>query len=251
MSRHPIDISEKSGVRYLHFGSPWVQGAMRIARPWALELAYTREMMAGLLLREPPWPRHALLIGLGAGSLAKFLWKHRPDTRITVIEIDPRIPLAARQYFQLPEAPSRLDIQVGDGVAYMLRPGPAFDCILVDGYDHQARAGALDTAPFYQACRARLSDEGLLAVNLFGRSRGFVDSVARLETAFDGRVLVFPSCDSGNAIAFAAGVEPVDVPLATLHERADLLKADTGLDLAPTLARLEGGRTFPGGRVRL
>ena len=36
--RHPVDISEEAGVRYLHFGSDWVQGAMRIARPWSLEL---------------------------------------------------------------------------------------------------------------------------------------------------------------------------------------------------------------------
>jgi hypothetical protein len=42
----PIDISEQAGVRYLHFGSTWIQGAMRIARPWNLELEYTREMMA-------------------------------------------------------------------------------------------------------------------------------------------------------------------------------------------------------------
>ena len=41
-----------AGVRYLHFGSEWVQGAMRIRRPFALELAYTREMLAGLLLHD-------------------------------------------------------------------------------------------------------------------------------------------------------------------------------------------------------
>ncbi|HTY99766.1 MAG TPA: spermidine synthase, partial [Rhodocyclaceae bacterium] len=52
-----ILVSEEAGVRYLHFGSAWVQGAMRIARPFALELDYTREMMACLLLRpEPDWP---------------------------------------------------------------------------------------------------------------------------------------------------------------------------------------------------
>jgi spermidine synthase len=33
-----IDIREESGVRTLHFGSEWIQGAMRIARPWNLEL---------------------------------------------------------------------------------------------------------------------------------------------------------------------------------------------------------------------
>ncbi len=40
-----IEISEERGVRYLHFGSHWIQGAMRVARPWALELEYTRDMM--------------------------------------------------------------------------------------------------------------------------------------------------------------------------------------------------------------
>jgi hypothetical protein len=57
----------------------------------ALELPYTREMMAGLLLRDPPWPRQALLIGLGAGSLAKFIYHQLPATRITVVEIDPQV----------------------------------------------------------------------------------------------------------------------------------------------------------------
>ena len=67
----PIDISEEAGVRYLHFGSDWIQGAMRIRKPYALELAYTREMMAGLLLRDglaadgAHWPRKVLIIGLG------------------------------------------------------------------------------------------------------------------------------------------------------------------------------------------
>jgi hypothetical protein len=70
----PIDISEQAGVRYLHFGSSWVQGAMRIARPWNLELEYTREMMASLLLRDDPhWPRKVLLIGLGAQTRAAIL----------------------------------------------------------------------------------------------------------------------------------------------------------------------------------
>jgi len=85
MSNNSIDISEHAGVRYLHFSAEWIQGAMRIQRPNALELAYTREMMAGLLLREAPWPKDVLLIGLGAGSLAKFFYHKLPETRITVV----------------------------------------------------------------------------------------------------------------------------------------------------------------------
>ena len=99
--QHAIDISEEAGVRYLHFGSDWVQGAMRIARPWALELSYTREMMAGLLLRREHPPKSALLIGLGTGSLAKFIYRNLPGCRITIIEINPQVEYVARQYFKL------------------------------------------------------------------------------------------------------------------------------------------------------
>ncbi len=71
----PIEIREARGVRTLHFGSDWVQGAMRMSRPYDLELAYTREMMAALLL-SPGWPalpRRILQIAFGAGSLTRFI----------------------------------------------------------------------------------------------------------------------------------------------------------------------------------
>ena len=81
---YELEISEEAGVRSLHFGSEWIQGSMRIRRPFALELAYTREMMACLLLRpDADWPRRTLLIGLGAGSLAKYIYRHLPQTKIT------------------------------------------------------------------------------------------------------------------------------------------------------------------------
>ena len=79
LPRHSIEVSEENGVRFLHFGSEWVQGAMRVARPYSLELEYTREMMACLLLRgDREWPQRVLQIGLGAASLTKFWYRYRP-----------------------------------------------------------------------------------------------------------------------------------------------------------------------------
>ena len=248
---HSIDISEEEGIRYLHFGSDWVQGAMRIRRPWALELAYTREMMAGLLLRDAPWPRSALLIGLGAGSLAKFIWRFFPQTKITVVEINPQMPFAARQFFKLPEEDERLRIVIGDGAEFVATKKQRYDLILVDGFDHNARAGALDTLPFYAACKNRLSKEGLLATNLFGKGRGFKASTGRISEAFAGRSFVFPSLDSGNAIAVAAEGQPVAVSLDELRARAKALKARTALDLAPTISRLQLAKSLPGGLLKL
>ena len=247
-----IDIQEASGVRTLHFGSEWIQGAMRIARPWHLELEYTKEMMASLLLRDDShFPRKVLLIGLGAASLTKFLYRNYPLAKLTVVEIEANVVAAARHFFKLPNDPLRISMVIADGVEYLASSNKTWDLILVDGYDEDARAGGLDTLPFYQSARAHLSSNGILAVNLLGRSHGFKDSVARISTAFEGRALAFPSCDSGNTIAFAAGGEPVRLSLADLKEQASALKEKTGLNLLPALSRLEQAQTCAGNILEL
>mgnify|MGYP002335817198 CR=1 FL=1 len=243
-------------MRYLHFGSDWVQGAMRIARPWALELDYTREMMAGLLLRpEQNWPKKVLQIGLGAASVTKFLYRHRPDCRITIVEIDPAVVPMALQYFKLPDDPARIHIEIADGADFVIsnkgRSLKTYDLILVDGFDADAKAGRLDSLPFYLDCKQRLSRDGLLVVNLLSRSRKFKASVQRLGEAFDGRALAFPSCDSGNAIAFAAAGDDIAMPLVELKDQARLLKIETGLNLLPTISRIESTGYCAGGNFTL
>lgn len=240
----PIDISETSGVRYLHFGSSWVQGAMRIARPWNLELEYTREMMASLLLHdEPRWPRRVLLIGLGAASLTKFLYRHRPDSHLTVVEIEPAVVAVARQYFKLPDDDRRIHLVIGCGADFMLGTDKKFDLILVDGFNEHAHPGELNTIPFYQACRSRLSERGILAVNLIGVCKNALGGFRYIREVFGERALLFPSCESGNTIAFAAEGEPVEIPLADLKARAVALKEETGINLLPTVTRLTQAKT--------
>lgn len=251
MARAAIGIREKAGVRYLHFGSDWVQGAMRIQRPYALELPYTREMMAGLLLRDPPWPGEALLVGLGAGSLVKFIYHQLPNTRSTVIEIDPQVEQVARRHFKVPEDPLRLRVVIDDGAQYMLRGGRLFDYILVDGFDSHARAGVLETLPFYLACRSRLSTVGLLAVNLLGRERGLLASSERIQQAFDGRVLFFPSDDHGNTIALAAAGDPIDVRVEDLLERAQRWRQEGGLNVVSTVSKLQRAGHLHGDRLQI
>ena len=61
-----------SPTGYLHVGGEAIQSAMRMDDPFALELDYTRCMMAFLLFH--PQPRRALMIGLGGGSIARVWW---------------------------------------------------------------------------------------------------------------------------------------------------------------------------------
>ena len=214
---------------------------MRIARPYNLELEYTREMAACLLLRpDTDWPQRILQVGLGAASLTKFWYRHRPDARQTVVEINPAVVFMAQQSFKLPANEARIDIQIGDGVAWMREERKEkFDCIMVDGYDHNARFGALGTESFYRDCRKRLSKRGLLVLNLFGRAHGYKKQLENLRAAFDDRVLALAPVEGGNAVAFAANGERVALEMAMLRADAKRLFDETGIKFTGTLVRLD------------
>ena len=234
---HSIEVSEERGVRFLHFGSDYVQGAMRIARPWALELEYTRELLLPLILRDDP-PATVLQIGLGAASITRFMHRWFPATRATVVELDARVVTTAREFFKLPDESANLRIVVGEGHEFVAGSGSRFDLIVVDAYDEKGRTGAMDTVEFYAAAHARLTRRGVLSTNLLTRRRGVAASEARMREVFHDYVKVLQPPEAGNTVALM-GIEPLfaQKPEA-LRAAAQELKTRTGLDLLPTLARL-------------
>jgi spermidine synthase len=219
---HSIDIREEAGIRYLHFGTDWVQGAMRLSKPNRLVLVYTQAMLSFLLFR--PEPRNVLMIGLGSASLVRFFRHEMKNAHLTVIEINREVIQAAHQFFRLPQDDDRLDVQVGDGFHYVRQTSAQFDAIFVDGYDHRARAGKLESPEFYRACRARLAPQGVLVANVFGRVRGHGQTKRHLREAFGNGVVLLPSSDSKNVLATAFADPPVPVSVAQLRNRAADLK---------------------------
>ncbi|HEX4986152.1 MAG TPA: spermidine synthase [Burkholderiales bacterium] len=233
----PILVTQEDGVRYLQFGAHWVQGAMRINRPWSLELDYARDMMFPLLLRPRGWPRRVLAIGLGAAALAKFLYRHAPGCAIDIVEIEPEVVLTAYQFFGLPEDARRISMHIGDGYDFVAAARRRYDFILLDGFDAKVEAGRLDSPAFYRNCHALLRRGGIVAANLVSRRGRPAASIDRLRGAFDDCVLVLPRNDA-NTVALAARDRPAFVPGDVLLRRADALRARTGLNLRPTLERM-------------
>ena len=72
-----VNFSEDGESRYLHLGTPWIQGSMKIKEPFDLDLEYIQRMMVGLLFLKSASVagRHAMQLGLGAASLTKFCYK--------------------------------------------------------------------------------------------------------------------------------------------------------------------------------
>jgi spermidine synthase len=174
---------------------------MRVSRPWDLELAYTRAMMACLMFNQSP--AEVLMIGLGGGSLAKFIRKHCPQTRVTAVEIDSRVIAAARAHFELPPDDETLSVIEGDGALYVRQHAASADVILLDGFDAGNQVEALATETFYAACRRVLKPGGVLVVNLWGRDEAFAGYFSRLLRAFDGEVGWISVQRKTNVIVFA------------------------------------------------
>jgi spermidine synthase len=235
-----IMISEEKGVRYLHFGSQWIQGAMRIARPWALEFEYTQEMMLPLLLKsEKNWPKSALLIGLGSGALAKFLHRHRPNCRITIVEISNSVVVAAQMHFKLPDFSPYFQVELGCGAEYMANATRSFDLIMVDGFDANAKVGDLNSSRFYLNAKAKLNDGGMMVANLLSKPKDAEQSLKRLYDSFDDRAIALSKCESGNVVAFATVGNPLEIKPDDLTDVAIQLKTDTGLNLSKTVVKLQ------------
>jgi spermidine synthase len=245
----PVEISEKRGVRFLHLGGPAVQSAMRMRDPWYLELEYTRAMMAFLFFHAAP--RDMALIGLGGGSLAKFIHRHLPDTRLTALEINPGVVEAARAYFHLPGDDERLSVRVEDGAAFVHGNPDSQDVLLVDGYDAKRIVEALASVDFYQACLAMLRPGGVAVFNLWGSDASFPTYFERLGAVFGTRLLRLPSERKGNIIVFAFKPPLPDLSLAVLTRRARQLSGVLGLEMEDFLVLMRNWNPTSGQAFQL
>ncbi|MET0310796.1 MAG: spermidine synthase, partial [Burkholderiaceae bacterium] len=180
-------VSDDGPVRYLHLGTPWIQGSMIVKEPFEIELEYVQRMMAWLLFTDAAGVSglHAMQLGLGAGTLTKFCYK-KLRMRATAIELNPQVVAACRLWFKLPPDDARLSVVLGDAaeVAAHGHWRGQVDALQVDLYDHEAAAPVLDSEDFYRDCRGLLTDTGCMTVNLFGRHTSYQDSLAKICAAF-------------------------------------------------------------------
>jgi len=223
-----VDVSERDGVRYLHLGGVTVQSAMRINAPHELELAYTRAMMGFLLFR--PVPGNILMVGLGGGSVAKFVYHKLPSVRTQVVEINPQVVAAARSHFFLPEADARFEVKIADGVDYVRAHADSCDVLMVDGYDDRSLVEALASQSFYDDCAAALKHDGVLVANLWGSDKLFDVYLKRIEASFNGLVVCMTTARLSNVIVFGFKRSPGNPRWQELKERARQLEAEYGLE---------------------
>ena len=223
----PVTLSEQDGVRYLHFGSEWVQGAMRIRKPDWPELEYAQQMMAWMLYIEQP--RAIAQLGLGTATLTKYCYRTFPEATVTAVELNPSVVSICESMFKLPPNDGRLNVLEMDALDFVNDPAhvAAFDVLQCDLYDATARGPVLDTPEFYQSCNACLAPGGIMTVNLFGDHPSFARNVKAMRFACD-HVICLPEVHEGNVVALCFERRP-EVDDEVLKTRAAQIVAATKL----------------------
>ena len=227
-----VNFSDYGDVRYLHLGTEWVQGSMKLDAPFEIELEYVQRMMAWLLFVDPAEvaKRHAMQLGLGAASLTKFSRKAL-RMRTTAIELNPQVVAACRGWFKLPADDAKLRVVVADAQTEIRKPEwqGTVDALQVDLYDHEAAAPVLDSEDFYADCRALLTEDGAMTVNLFGRSSSYARSLEKIVQVFGAdAVWSFKPTREGNTVVLAQRT-PQHPKRPVLADRAQTIQTRWGL----------------------
>lgn len=232
-----IAISEQNGVRSLHLGGDMIQSAMKIDAPNELALLYTQCMMGFLLFH--PVPVHVLMIGLGGGSLAKFVYHRMLETKITVVEINQQVISTAFSYFSLPTEDERFRIILADGAQYIVDHPLSTDVLMIDGYNGGCQMATLCSQELYNQAYQALCRDGMMVINLLSRDKNLNIYLQRIKNSFQERIITMLSEPRGNLIVFAFKQSAGKPAWNILKTRAKKLEETYGLPFPDFVSKLK------------
>lgn len=223
----PVTLSEQEGVRYLHFGTEWIQGAMRLRKPDWIELEYAQQMMAWMLFIEQP--KRIVQLGLGAAALTKFCRRWYPTSAITAVELNPSVIDICHAMFKLPQEDELLSVVEGDAMDFVEDRANhrSVDVLQIDLYDATARGPVLESLEFYKHCAACLTRGGIATINLFGDHPSYQRNIPAICEAFDAAICL-PEVHQGNVVVIAFKNTPT-LDFSDLYARAAVIRDITKL----------------------
>ena len=216
-----IDVVDEATARTLHFGTRARQSTMLFRDRHELALTYTRCMMICLVFLEAQ-PSAVLMLGLGGGSLARFLLHHYPGCHIDAVESRPAVVQLARRFFELPDQPS-LCVSEADAASFVQERGVgSYDLVLVDLHTPEGMAPVNGASGFVARCRQLLTAGGVLSINLWsGTDDAMIERVkVELESAFDGAVGYLPVAGKRNFVALGLTSPPDPTHMEEYYNRA-------------------------------
>jgi predicted membrane-bound spermidine synthase len=210
------------GLSSMYKGRPnYIESIVDLKDPDAMPVPYNRTMPVALTY--PQTAKRILMIGLGAGSISTYLGRAMPDAKIDVVELDPGVIAAGKEYFGLQEA-DRVRFIASDGRVYLNRHNDLYDLILLDAFRELGIPFQMLTREFYELVKQHLAPEGAMASNVAANTKLYLSTLVTLRAVFPF-VDVYPEWTDPNGAQAIAVAAPSSRPDAvSLMQRAVALQ---------------------------
>jgi len=146
-----------------------------------------------------------LVLGMGAGGSIQVTWGVKPQVVVDAVEIDPEVVRVAQDFFALPKSDPRLHVHIADARPWLESQHTKWDLVHVDLFQGGPYVPFyLTTVEFFELVHSRMTDDGLLMVNVLdkGKSEELLAAMgATLQRVFPSVEEL--STEKGNYILFA------------------------------------------------
>jgi spermidine synthase len=140
-----------------------------------------------------PGGKTCLVIGLGAGIVP--VWYEERGVRTDVVDIDPDVVAVARKFFSFANSG---EVFVADARYFLNTAGKRYDYVVLDVFNGDTTPGHLLSLEALRAVKGRMTERGVLAVNLVGslrRETYMTASIVRTLEAVFRSVAIHPNFD--------------------------------------------------------
>ena len=160
-----------------------VQGAIYSKMPNRLSLKYYKMMLFSLTFIKNP--KKVLVLGMGIGAIPKEIIQYYPDTKIDIIEINPKIPQIAIKYFNFQET-QNTTIIIQDAYDFVMNLKSAnYDLIFVDIFDNKYIPSQFLQDSFIKQLKKIIKSNGIIAFNTFTNSPNYKKEEELIVSNFD------------------------------------------------------------------
>jgi spermidine synthase len=219
-------------MRALRFDNNHFQTRIDINNPLAGHFNYVDLLFEAFLFQ--PQPENVLMLGLGGGSAQNLIHHYQPDLDILTVELDAAVANVAEAYFFYDR--DELPVDISDARAWLQRNDSKYDMIIQDTYSSNAYGTFipfhLATLEYWTLVKERMSDDGVLAVNVIGTVYGgepnrVITSVYRTMREVFPQLYLFAANDVQNVVIVAT-VDENRLSAGELQRRASELVRSRG-----------------------
>ncbi|MBD0360428.1 MAG: fused MFS/spermidine synthase, partial [Nitrososphaeraceae archaeon] len=184
-----LDVIDNGNIRTLYLDGN-IHSQMYKDKPEELVNTYTKYFHLGFLFN--PNAKDVLFVGGGGFSGPRNFLSTYSEARIDVVEIDPDVISAARNYFYLPaNNGSRLMVYNDDARNFLSKTEKKYDLIILDAFSKNYVPFHLMTLEYFQLLDKKLTSDGVIISNNIGSMTGDRSDIVR--AVYKTISQVFPS----------------------------------------------------------